>query len=666
MPGSVRISRAPVGALDLAAQVGDVRAQRRDVVDVRGCPTPGRAARSASAAGRGWVISVRSRSNSIGVRCTSSPSRRTAWAARSSSSPSTASDRLVAGGRGAAQRGLQARDQLARAERLGHVVVGARLAARGPSAPPRRSPTGRGSAATTTRAARASPRCRRRRAARGRGSRRAAAARRRRRAPRRRSWPARRRSRPRAARPAARAGSAARRRRRGRAAALAHALAPAAGTSCRACWLDRELDDEARARPGDDSTQTLPPLASTNPRTIARPRPGAAMARGLARPAVERLEHALAAASAGSPARGRRPGPRSGSAAATRARAPGARPSGAAQFSSRFANARSSWAASARISGRSRRDLQVVLAVATFSAADEMTSPTSHQSSRGSAAFASSRLRSSRLSISRESRSASSRDDRGQLAPLGVVQAGRRRAARRPSRIAVSGERRSWRDRAQQRGLHDVAAPQRRRLDAAAEQLVALDRRRQQRLERRARRARAGGVSVASRQVGRDERACRGGGRPRTAGTRRRCRRRRRSAQLDRRAAAGRASRASRRGDVGQRAVEVVASAAAARAMSAARSASRRRCSASSARRRAPLGELARRRSRPRRRPPSATQFSASATWKRPVGGMWKKLNASALREAVSDAEPHAPQRRDQQHAEQVDDAERDRPAPSP
>ena len=72
--------------------------------------------------------STRSRSNSIGVRWTGSASRRTTRAARSTSSPSTAIVGSLLGRRPrAAQRRLQASDQLARAERLGDVVVRARL-----------------------------------------------------------------------------------------------------------------------------------------------------------------------------------------------------------------------------------------------------------------------------------------------------------------------------------------------------------------------------------------------------------------------------------------------------------------------------------------------------------------------------------------------------------
>ena len=44
-----------------------------------------------------------------------------------------------------------------------------------------------------------------------------------------------------------------------------------------------------------------------------------------------------------------------------------------------------------------------------------------------------------------------------------------------------------------------------------------------------------------------------------------------------------------------------------------------------------------------RKKTASATQFSPSAIVKRPVGGMWKKLKASALTTAVASAS-HAPQ----------------------
>ena len=43
------------------------------------------------------------------------------------------------------------------------------------------------------------------------------------------------------------------------------------------------------------------------------------------------------------------------------------------------------------------------------------------------------------------------------------------------------------------------------------------------------------------------------------------------------------------------------------------------------------------------RKTTSATQFSASAIVNRPVGGMWKKLNAAALTRLVA-TPSHAPQ----------------------
>ena len=44
----------------------------------------------------------------------------------------------------------------------------------------------------------------------------------------------------------------------------------------------------------------------------------------------------------------------------------------------------------------------------------------------------------------------------------------------------------------------------------------------------------------------------------------------------------------------------------------------------------------------------------------RPVGGRWKKLKATALSERREQPEPEAPEDRDDDHGEQVDDAQRD------
>ena len=130
---------ALAGGLDLAPQVGDVGAQDLGVVGVLRRPRPRPAARGGSSAGRGWRTSARSRSNSIGVRWTSSPSRRTMRAARSISQPVDArSPARPARRRARRSAASQPRDQLARAERLGHVVVGAGLERLAPSRPPRR------------------------------------------------------------------------------------------------------------------------------------------------------------------------------------------------------------------------------------------------------------------------------------------------------------------------------------------------------------------------------------------------------------------------------------------------------------------------------------------------------------------------------------------------
>ena len=228
-------------------------------------------------------------------------------------------------------------------------------------------------------------------------------------------------------------------------------------------------------------------------------------------------------------------------------------------FSSRFANARSSWAASARISGSSGRDLEAAARRRTSSAAAEMTSPTSHQSRRGSAAFASSRLRSSRLSISRERRSASSLHDRGQLAA-----ARRRRRPRAAERLGGRedrGERRAQvvRDGPQQRGLDDVAAPQRRGLHAARRAARRARSRRPAGPRARARPGPASRASVGSRQVGRHEQRAEPAGRPRSSGNAStlsipRCdARRARSTRT-----AGRASRPGRAETSAERAIQVV------------------------------------------------------------------------------------------------------------
>ena len=55
----------------------------------------------------------------------------------------------------------------------------------------------------------------------------------------------------------------------------------------------------------------------------------------------------------------------------------------------------------------------------------------------------------------------------------------------------------------------------------------------------------------------------------------------------------------------------------------------------------------------------SATQLRESWIVNWPVGGRWKKLNAAALDDGGGDAQPTAPDDRDDQHGGQVDDAQR-------
>ena len=121
---------------------------------------------------------------------------------------------------------------------------------------------------------------------------------------------------------------------------------------------------------------------------------------------------------------------------------------------------------------------------ASSPSAARISSSTEVQSRRGSAAPASRRERSSRLSTSRESRRVSS----WMTAAISSRSCSRQR--RRADRLAGGRDRRQWRaqvvgDRPQQRRLDHVRTTQRRRLDDAAEQRVALERRAQQRLERR-------------------------------------------------------------------------------------------------------------------------------------------------------------------------------------
>ena len=216
-----------------------------------------------------FAISARSSSNSVGVRWTSSPSRRDAVRRRGRprARPPTRPARRASGAPGAAPRA--AARPARRAERLGHVVVRAGverahllglLAHRGQHEDRHLAPLPdrRGDLDAVAvgqdevddrRVRRLAPPPRR--------------------APPPRSPPARPRSPRRAGSPAARAGSAARRRRRapGRATSL-HSLGRAVRRPGTGSWKTKLVPC-----PGSDSARSRPPFASTNPRAIASPSP---------------------------------------------------------------------------------------------------------------------------------------------------------------------------------------------------------------------------------------------------------------------------------------------------------------------------------------------------------------------------------------------------------
>ena len=231
------------------------------------------AAPGGSAGGRGCgraCAAARTRSASGGP-----PRRRGARRApaRSISSPSARDDRLARrpARPGAARRCSRATSS-PRAERLGHVVVGAGLQRAHLLGPRRRRRTARGSASRSTRGSRGTPRRRRRPAAPGRGS-------------------------PRRARCSVATSSASAAVCGGsdlepglaqdhlqraqdlrlvvadeHAAAGAHGVAPRSRPPA-AARLDGNSITKLVPWPGSDSAQTRPPLASTKPLAIARPRP---------------------------------------------------------------------------------------------------------------------------------------------------------------------------------------------------------------------------------------------------------------------------------------------------------------------------------------------------------------------------------------------------------
>ena len=211
------------------------------------------------------------------------------------------------------------------------------------------------------------------------------------------------------------------------------------------------------------------------------------------------------------------------------------------------------------------------------------------------------------------------------------------------------------RDAAQERGLDHVAAAQGRGLDHLGLQRVALQRRRQQRFQRR----RDAGLHAPQRRLRgarRQHRACRSGASLRAAG-RRRCARPPRPRAARSRRCSGPSARASRSPTDGSVSCSRPPPRSSSRAISADRSASRRRSSASSARLRATCAsELAP--AAATKKTASATQFSPLAIVKRPVGGMWKKLNDERARERGRRAPATTPQTvATTEHHQQVDDA---------
>ena len=215
------------------------------------------------------------------------------------------------------------------------------------------------------------------------------------------------------------------------------------------------------------------------------------------------------------------------------------------------------------------------------------------------------------------------------------------------------------RDGAQQRGLELVAAAQRARLDDLALQRLALERRGEQRLERRDD-ALLQALERASDGVARAPAACRAGASPSPqregdAGARRPST----GAQLDRRRRQLERLRQPVRGR-GQSARRGSAPPSSRRAISAARSASRRRCSASVARARRALGERAgdeRGDEEDAERDPVLAVGDREAPGRRDVEEVERQR---ALASAVAAPSQRAPDARDQQDGEQVDDAERD------
>ena len=266
------------------------------------------------------------------------------------------------------------------------------------------------------------------------------------------------------------------------------------------------------------------------------------------------------------------------------------------------------------------------------STAARMTSSTEHHSRRGSAAPACRRERSSSLSTRRARRSALLDDRVAKL--VAVLASVERRRAERPARgqIAVSGERRSC-ETARSSAVLSTSLRRRRASRRPRLQRVALERGAEQRLQR--------GHDPLARDVlgiGRNEQ------RPDVA-ERDRCLALAAARHAPSTIAAESTSSASASRFAAVAAARRRGSGApsSTRASSAARSASRRRSLGLARPARGQLGRARWRRPRRRGRRRARPSSRASAIVNRPVGGMWKKLNASARRDARGQPEPATP-----------------------
>ena len=282
---------------------------------------------------------------------------------------------------------------------------------------------------------------------------------------------------------AARAGSAARRRRRacaprrscGRSVGRRHRIGVVSRRVGRVTQLDDERRALARERLDRDRARRWPRRSPWRSRAPARRRPGAGVG--------VRRRGRTARRSASRSWRGI-PGPRSTTRTtisrdptAARGPTPDGRRQWRAAFSIRLANARSSWAASARSGGRSGSIENRMSPIRAGRLRGREQHLVERASTRGAARRGrpAAATRSSSLSTSVDRRSRLRRRSRRSSSLALVARSSDAEPSAWPAaRIAVSGVRRSCETDAQQRGLEVVAAAQRRGLDGLGLQRVAL------------------------------------------------------------------------------------------------------------------------------------------------------------------------------------------------